>query len=434
RYDGTSRFLSDNRWKFYPGVSAGWVVSKENFWEPLAQSFHFLKLRASYASLGDQSPMGYYPFFPSMSVTVPTSNNYYLEGTRLAAVSLAGLVDPSLTWITTTTLDLGIDMSFLKNRLNVTFGWYDRKMDDFVGPAEPLPAFLGTDAPQRNSTAIETKGWDLTVEWKDRISEVSYGIRGVLGDYRGVVKKYPNPTKLLSTWYEGQVMGEIWGYESDGLFQSAEEVASAPSQSLFWSTWGPGDVRYNDLNGDGKITNGTNTLDDPGDRRIIGNSTPRYSFGLTLSAEYKGFDALVFFNGVGKRDAWTTTPYFWSVNNNTSFLSEMHLGNYWTEETPNAYLPKTYIYDGQISKNQQTSTRYLQNAAYVRLKNIQFGYTLPSALSGKIKCKRLRVYMNGENIFSIMNKWINYSDPEYAGSATTYPNYRTWSAGLNITF
>ena len=436
RYDGSSRFLSDSRWKFYPGVSAGWVASKENFWEPLSQSFNFLKLRASYASLGDQSPLGWYPFFPSMGVTVPTSSNYYLEGQRLASVSLPGLVDPSLTWITTTTLDLGVDMAFLNNRLNATFGWYKRKMDDYTGPAEPLPAFLGTAAPTRNSTAIETKGWDLTVEWRDRIGEVSYGVRGVLSDYKGVVVKYPNPTKTLSSgWYEGQVMGEIWGYESDGLFQSAEEVAAAPSQSLFWSVWRPGDVRYNDLNGDGKITNGTNTVDDPGDRRVIGNSTPRYVFGLTLSAEYKGFDALVFFNGTGKRDVWASTSYFWGINNNFSFLSEMHLNNYWTEETPGAYFPNPYMADGQIGKNQQTSTRYLQNGAYIRLKNIQIGYTLPSlALLNKINCKKLRVYVNGENVFSIMNKYLNYSDPDYAGSAMMYPNYRVWSAGLNITF
>jgi TonB-linked SusC/RagA family outer membrane protein len=435
RYDGTSRFLKDSRWKLYPGVSAAWVVSKESFWEPLNDMANFFKLRFSYSKNGDQTPFGYYPFFPSMGTTIPNSTGYWFGNAREALGSYPGLVDPSLTWITTTNINPGIELGLLNNRLTVAYDWYSRYMDDYVGPAEPMPAFLGTSAPQKNSTAVETKGWELTLGWQDRIGEVSYGARLVLSDYNGTVKKYPNPTKTLYSWYEGQQMGEIWGYESDGLFQSDEEVASAPSQSLFHSNWHPGDVRYNDLDGDGEITWGTMTVDDPGDRRIIGNSTPHYSFGLTLNAAYKGFDAMCIFTGVGKRQNWVGDGVFWGAGGAAGLVQKIHVTDTWTPENTGGYYPKVYLY-GEEGKNRQVSTRYLQSTAYARLKNMQIGYTLPQSLTQRFKCERLRFFIDGENVFTLINKRIRIMDPEQFGSGgvTSYSNYRAWSFGFDIQF
>ncbi|MDR1102553.1 MAG: TonB-dependent receptor [Tannerella sp.] len=437
RYDGTSRFLSDVRKKFYPGVSAGWVASKESFWKPVESIVNSLKFRVEYSSLGDQSFTGYYPFYPSLNTVSPTSSNWYFNGGRESYISNPGLIDQSLTWITTTTLDFGADLSFLSNRLNVSFDWYRRNMDDYTGPAQSLPAVLGTSAPQTNSTAVKTEGWELTVGFQDRKGDLSYGINAVLSDYQGTVMKYPNPQGLNTTWYEGQKMGEIWGYETVGLFQSDEEIASAPSQNLLYSQWSRGDVRYKDLNGDGKIDWGSNTLEDPGDRKVIGNTTPRYSFGVNMNAEYRGFDLTLFLQGVGKRDFWFgSSSEFWGINGAES-SSNGYVQQYdrWSETNPNGYYPKYYL-TGQMSKNMQTQTRYLSNAAYLRVKNLQLGYSLPASLLKYINAQKLRLFVNVENL-ATWTSMIKSIDPELTygrSDGKIYPLQRTWACGLNITF
>jgi hypothetical protein len=194
-------------------------------------------------------------------------------------------------------------------------------------------------------------------------------------------------------------------------------------------------VRYNDLDGDGKITWGTSTVDDPGDRRIIGNSTPRYSFGLTLNAAYRGFDAMFIFTGVGKRQHWVGDGVFWGVGGDAGIAQKIHVTDTWTPENTDGYYPRYYMY-GEEGKNRQTSTRYLQSTAYARLKNMQIGYTLPQSLMQRFKCERLRFFFDGENVFTLVNKRINFIDPEQfgTGGVTTYPNYRMWSCGFNIQF
>ncbi|MDR0756338.1 MAG: TonB-dependent receptor, partial [Tannerella sp.] len=437
RHDGTSRFLSDVRYKFYPGVSAGWVVSKESFWKPVEPVVNSLKFRVEYSSLGDQSFTGYYPFYPSLNTVSPTSSNWFFSSGREAYISNPGLIDQSLTWITTTTLDFGADFSFLSNRLNVSFDWYRRFMDDYTGPAQSLPAVLGTSAPQTNSTALKTEGWELTVGFRDRKGEVSYGINAVLSDYQGTVMKYPNPQGLNTTWYEGQKMGEIWGYETVGLFQTDEEIASAPSQSIFYSKWSRGDVRYKDLNGDGVIDWGSNTLDDPGDRKVIGNTTPRYSFGVNMNVEYRGFDFVLFLQGVGKRDYWLSdTNLLWGIMANMNYSNAYDIQyDRWSESNPDGYLPKLYASD-EVNKNKQTQTRYLQNAAYMRIKNVQLGYSFPASLLKHINFQKVRLFVNVENL-ATFTSMIKSIDPEltYGSSdGQIYPMQRTWACGLNITF
>ncbi|MEN6456820.1 MAG: SusC/RagA family TonB-linked outer membrane protein [Prolixibacteraceae bacterium] len=448
RYDGTSKFLSDVRYKFYPGMSAAWMPSKEVFWRSVEPFVNSLKIRATYGSLGDQDFAGNYPFYPSLSIASPTSSNWLFNGGRESSVSQPALISSSLSWITTTTLDFGADLTSLSNRLNVSFDWYRRYMDDYVGPAESLPAFLGTSAPQTNSAAMETKGFELTVGWRDRIKDFKYAINAVLSDYRSYVTKYPNPNKLNSTWYEGMEIGEIWGYETVGLFQSDEEIASAPSQSILYKRWLPGDVRYKDLNKDEKIDWGNNTVDNPGDKKVIGNTTPRYSFGLNMSAEYKGFDLTLFLQGVGKRDVAAEinafSNFFWGITGNIShssgFVQQL---DRWSESNPDGYYPKYYA-TTEMYKNMQKQTRYLQSAAYLRVKNIQLGYSLPPYLLNKIGSKKIRLFVNVENL-ATLTKLIKTMDPEFSNfkgfsAANTnfdgkiYPLQRTWACGLNVTF
>ncbi|MDR1746012.1 MAG: TonB-dependent receptor, partial [Tannerella sp.] len=437
RYDGTSRFLEDVRFKFYPGVSAGWVASKESFWKPIEPIINSLKFRVEYGQLGDQSFTGYYPFYPSLNTVSPTSSNWYFGSSRSSYIYNPGIINESLTWITTTTLDFGLDLAFFSNRLNASFDWYRRYMDDYVGPAQSLPAVLGASAPQTNSTAVKTEGWELSIGWQDHIGEVRYGVNAVLSDYQGTIMKYPNPEGLNTTWYEGQKMGEIWGYETVGLFQSEEEIASAPSQSLLYSRWSPGDVRYKDQNGDGVINWGSNTLDDPGDRKVIGNTTPRYSFGINMNGEYKGFDVTLFLQGVGKRDFWFgSSSEFWGINGGES-SSNAYVQQYdrWSKDNPNGYYPKYYL-TGEMSKNMQTQTRYLSNAAYLRVKNLQLGYSLPVSFLKLINAQKLRLFVNVENLATLTNM-IKTIDPELTygrSDGKMYPLQRTWACGLNITF
>jgi TonB-linked SusC/RagA family outer membrane protein len=447
RYDGTSRFLKDVRHKFYPGISAGWVVSRESFWTPLESAVNFLKLRGSYGSLGDQSAVGgYYPFYPSLGVGTPSSANYLFSTGRESFVSNPGLVNPYLTWVTATTLDFGADFGFFNNRLTVSYDRYRRQAVDYVGPAAALPSILGTSAPATNNAEIETNGWELTLGWRDHINDFSYEVKGVLSDYTGKIIRYPNPNKINSTWYDGMSMGEIWGYETVGLFQNEAEIAAAADQSkISANKWVPGDVHYKDLNGDGIISWGDNTVDNPGDRKVIGNSTPRYSYGLNLNASWKGFDLTLFFQGVGKRDiaftndSYVPNSYIFGIVGDLwqSCVFEQHLDR-WSETNPDGYLPRAYMNIDQMKKNTQVQTRYLLDGSYLRVKNLQLGYNLPASLIKKIEFEKVRLFVNVENLATFTNL-MKVMDPEFNSGdwqtgAKAYPLQRTWAFGVNVTF
>lgn len=451
RYDASSRFLKEVRYKFYPGVSVAWLPSKESFWEPVSPYINSLKVRASYGQLGDQNVSGYYPFYPSLNTVQSTNSNYMFGEGRDIYVSQPSLVDPSLTWMTSSSLNLGVDLSFLSNRLNVSFDWYRREVADVVGPAEEKPAILGTNPPQINSASMKTEGFELSIGWRDRIGKVQYSIDAVLSDYHSTILKYPNPSNLNYTWYPGKNIGEIWGYETVGLFQSKEEVASAPKQTDIFSKWGPGDCRYADLNRDNKISWGNNTLDNPGDKKVIGNTTPRYAFGINLNAEYQGFDFGMFIQGIGKRNSVcdpdnNTATYFWGItgdeNQSNGFEEQL---DRWGDDNPQGYFPKFY-WGAEMTKNKQIQTRYMQNAAYVRLKNLQLGYSLPQIWINKYAIQKIRVFATAENLFTL-TKMIKTMDPEFSNTATyysgpngnypdgkVYPLQRTFAFGINLTF
>ena len=433
RYDGSSKFPHGDRYAFFPSASVAWRVSEEKFWEPIRGWFDNFKLRASYGSLGnqalDESRYGNFPYLATYGIN--TKYGALLNGTRPVAVSVPGLVSASFTWETVNQIDFGFDASFFGGRLNTSFDWYRRNTKDMLTAGQALPAVLGTSVPQENAADMKTVGWEVSLEWNDRLSNgFGYHIKGVLSDYQASITKFSNPTKLFGTHYVGEKLNEIWGYVSNGLFQSDEDAKAADQSYLSGGSWGAGDVKYEDLNNDGKIDIGKNTLDDSGDRKIIGNSTPRYSYGITAGFDYKGFDFEMFWQGIGKRDYWLGGSQFWGFTDEwcTPLTSSL---DYWTEDNRDAYFPRLHHY-GVNGGNHQVSTRYLQNAAYLRLKNVVLGYTIPRSITEKVKISRLRVFVQGENLLTF-TPLIDSYDPETLNNMT-YPINKKISVGLNLTF
>ena len=419
RYDGSSKFPHGDRYAFFPSASVAWRVSEEKFWEPIRGWFDNFKLRASYGSLGnqalDESRYGNFPYLATYGIN--TKYGALLNGTRPVAVSVPGLVSASFTWETVNQIDFGFDASFFGGRLNTSFDWYRRNTKDMLTAGQALPAVLGTSVPQENAADMKTVGWEVSLEWNDRLSNgFGYHIKGVLSDYQASITKFSNPTKLLGTHYVGEKLNEIWGYVSNGLFQSDEDAKAADQSYLSGGSWGAGDVKYEDLNNDGKIDIGKNTLDDSGDRKIIGNSTPRYSYGITAGFDYKGFDFEMFWQGIGKRDYWLGGSQFWGFTDEwcTPLTSSL---DYWTEDNRDAYFPRLHHY-GVNGGNHQVSTRYLQNAAYLRLKNVVLGYTIPRSITEKVKISRLRVFVQGENLLTF-TPLIDSYDPETLNNMTS---------------
>lgn len=441
RYDATSRFLAANRWKFYPGMSAGWNVNKEKFWDNLGKFSNVvntLKLRGSYGSLGDQvADFGnnWYPFYPALGTTAANNTSWYFNQGLEAATYAPGLVDPTVTWVTTKTLDFGLDATILNNKLGVTFDWYKRSATDFLGSKGSYPAILGASPPLANVLGMETKGFELTLSWKDRIGSLGYNVRATLSNYNGIVTKYPNPLKLLSSYFPGRVMGDIYGFETVGYYQSYDQIAKSPDQSYIYTKWSPGDIQYRDLDGNGKIDIGNNKVGDMGDLKVIGNSTPKYQYGFYSDFNWKSFDASFFIQGVAKRDIWSGGNYFWGIVGSEWQSSPFTVHNdRWTPSTPNGYFPKFYM-SGENGKNQWTQTKYLQSAAYMRMKNIQIGYTLPSYLLNKFSIQKVRVYAMVENVFTLspLKKHSNLDPETFFSDSKIYPLQRSFSFGLNVT-
>ncbi|MGL5620406.1 MAG: SusC/RagA family TonB-linked outer membrane protein, partial [Tannerellaceae bacterium] len=447
RYDGTSRFVGDKRWNFFPSFSLGWNIAREEFWQPYEDIVNTFKLRGSWGELGNQNTKALYPFFQTMPFG--TANGGWLINGKQPNTSYApGLVSSLLTWERVRSWNIGLDWGAFNNRLTGSFDYFVRKTLDMIGPAPELPEILGTSVPKLNNADMESYGFELEVSWRDRIGNVSYGVKGVLSDAQQKVTRYPNKTGNNGQWYAGRLNGEIWGYETIGIAKTQEEMdahlATLPNggQNGLGNKWSAGDIMYKDLNGDGKIDGGAGTLSEPGDRRIIGNTTPRYSFGLTLDAQWKGFDISVFLQGVGKRDYALGGPYFWGVNGGQwqSAGFKEHWDFYRPDGDPlganlDSYYPRP-LFDGS-GKNQQTQTKYLQNAAYIRLKNLQLGYTFPQQWISKAGIQYLRVFVSGDNLLT-GTKLTKIFDPEVLGGdwgeGKAYPLSRVISFGLNVNF
>lgn len=432
RYDGTSRFGKDDRFKFFPSASAGWRISEETFMRETRSWLDNLKIRGSWGSLGNQNvdTYAYIPEYGSVSYV-----SYSMGGKRPMGITPSGLISPDLTWETATTLDFGFDITLLKNKLDATFDWYTRKTTDILMDGAKYPAVLGASAPKMNSGELKTNGWELSIKWRDRLSNgIRYDIGLILSDYQTEVVKFSgNPNKLLTALYDGMKMGEIWGYETVGILQendftideNGKYILNGPAQTKIASTWYPGDIRYKDLDEDGEVSTGDNTVENPGDRRVIGNNTPRYRYGITGNIGWKNFDFGFFFQGIGKRDVWIEDNAFWSGLGNAGNL-ELY-NNSWTPERTDAKYP---MYAGR-SQNQKEQTGYLFNGAYLRLKTLSLGYTVPQNVTNKLYMQNLRMSVSGYNLFEITDI-PKVLDPDLISSS--YPMMRSVAFNIQIGF
>lgn len=457
RYDGSSKFPQDQRYGFFPSMSAGWNISEEGFMANTRSWLDNLKLRGSYGTLGNGN-VAPYRYMETMSVS---KSSVVLEGIQKGYTSLPGVIPSGLTWEKATTLDFGLDASFFSGRFNTTFDWYNRITTDMFTFGPPLPNVFGATVPYGNFADLKTTGWELTLAWKDEFSvggsPFQYSFSGSVWDNQSEILKFNNPEKIISsTYYEGSKIGEIWGYETLGFFTSDEEVALHADQSFLINSnnrqWLAGDLKFADLNGDGVINQGENTVDNPGDRKIIGNSAPRYQFGFNLSANWKGFGLSTFFQGIGKRD-WYFAPeadlFYGPYNRPYGFQPKIMMDDYWTEENPDAYWPRFRGYTA-LGTNRSLGapqTRYLQDASYLRLKNITLDYTLPEAWVEKVGLGNVMIYISGQNLltFSGLYKHTDNFDPEVIenpagdmtnshGQGDAYPMLKTYTIGLNLSF
>jgi TonB-linked SusC/RagA family outer membrane protein len=427
RYDGTSRFPKNDRFGFFPSFSVGWRISNEKFMKQIKKYFDNLKIRASYGTLGNQLISSYYPYIASMGVGL--SNFIFGASGQSPMVTAPGLVSPSLTWETVTSKNLGLDIDLFRERLNGSFDIYSRETKGMLMNAI-FPDVLGANAPKINGANLKTTGWELSLSWHDKITNnLNYDVTFSLSDNQAVITKYNNPTGSLTDYYVGEKLGEIWGYKTVGIFQDSTEITKSASQSALGSDWRPGDIHYADLNGDGKINTGKNTITDHGDLTVIGNTTARYSYGVNLNIHYKNWSLNTFFQGVGKKEFFppiSGNAEFWPFGANTSFDNWM-ITESWSPNNTNAYF---YAPSRAAGQNQQTQTRYLQNDAYLRCKNLTLSYTFPQKWVKKVGLSEGRIYLTGQNLFEF-SKVHKPFDPEMnVTNYITYPFQRIYSTGV----
>ncbi len=449
RYNGSSRFEPDSRWGFFPSASAGYQISKESFWQAIEPYINHLKIRGSYGSLGNQNVANYL-YIPTIGVNPETA--WIIGNARPPYALTPSIISDNLTWETITMTNIGIDAGFLDNRLGLTFDVYNRKTTDMFGPQATLPYTLGTGTPTANNASLSTKGFELILNWQDRIgSDFSYNAQVSIGDSRSKILQYRNESGFIDNWYNGKEVGEIWGFITDGIIQTTDE--KMPDQTALYPKWGPGDMKYVDINGDTKITEGNRTLTDHGDLRIIGNTTPRYNIGIAAGFNWKKFDFNMNWSGSLKQDYLPGfgVNTFWGLTNswaNSAVFKGAPVLDYWRPadesnilgSNTNAYFPKPY-FSNETLKNRQPQSKYVLNAAYLRLRNIQVGYTLSENVSRKVAVQKARIFISSGNLITIKNLPKDV-DPEqtiigeegYNNNGSFYPMATTFTVGVNLTF
>ena len=470
RYDGSSKFPTNQKWSFFHSASVGWRVSEEPWMESLRSSFlDNFKLRASIGEAGN-GLVAPYEYLSTMSIIRGTS---VING-KLANYTQAPAAIPSgLTWEKVITYNFGIDVDMFKNRFTFSFDIYRKNTKDMYVVGDELPAVYGNNPPKGNNADMRTNGWEVSMGWRDRVmvagSPLNYHLKAALWNANSTITKYTATTNTVTSYYNGKEVGEIWGFDCLGFFQSKDDVLNSPDQSWLHNynragqVWEAGDLKFRDVNDDHKIDIGNNTLENHGDLIKIGNTTPRYCYSISYGADWKGIGLSMFWQGVGKRDWYPNTEagLFWgnygrvygydlpwhNASNRAGVDADGNITN------PNAYWPRLRGYIAEDAKGAlaRTNNRYLQNAAYLRLKTISLSYSFPQTLISKVGLSNLMVYVSGENLLTItpLHKWAKNFDPEVisagdasgwngqkgtAGDGYSYPMLKSLSLGLNITF
>lgn len=435
RYDLSSKFPKDYRSGFFPSVSVGWGIHNEKFMEDTRNVLSNLKLRGSYGTLGNQN-IGAYGYFASMGVATA---NWISEGMRPTTLTPPGMVRANYTWEKVTTVNGGLDFGFINNRLTGTLDVYRRDTKGMLGPGEDLPAVGGATALQQNAADMKTIGFEFGLNWRDQIGEINYGIGFNIYDSKSKITRYKNENKLLSSYYVGQEIGEIWGYLTDGFYTADDfDVNGALKEgvvSINGVTSHVGDIKYKNLRDDenyiNSITSGDNTFDNPGDRVVIGNNRARWQYGANGFVQWKGFNFSFILQGVGKRDAWIGGDINFPMASQYGTLYKHQVGQIWTEDNPNAFYGRIYENAGSSQgANQRTCDKFLYNAAYMRIKNLTLSYTFPIQLIQKMYLKGLKVFISGEDLFTFDHLPAGI-DPENLG--WNYPHASTVSFGMNFT-
>ena len=458
RYDGTSRFASNNRWGCFPSGSVGWRISEEKFMEWARPSLSNLKFRVSYGSLGNQNVSSFYTFLRMITLSDFDTFNFGSD-TKAKYSSIGAPIAQNLTWETARQWNIGADLAMFNNRLNFTGDIYVRNTVNMLTDGIELPGVYGATPPQMNTADLRTKGYELSATWHDNLKifghNLSYSVSANLSNYDARITRYDNPEKVFAkSYYPGMKLGEIWGYHVDGLFASDEEAAQYSSQvdlgvvakNLPQGTWRAGDLKFADLDGDGKISVGEDSALNPGDMKIIGNELPTLQYGFSGSLNYMGFDIYAFFQGTGNH-YWYPNGYnyqFWGSFSDpvAGYIPRNFIDQCWSKDNPGAYFPRPL---GQSAKNGQLSfvnDRYLQNIRYMRFKNLTIGYSIPGKILSKVSIQQLRVYFTAENLcyWSPIKKHSKYIDPEAAFSRSSnqlnamyYPWAKTYMFGIDIT-
>ncbi|TDE49088.1 SusC/RagA family TonB-linked outer membrane protein [Flavobacterium sp. GT3P67] len=450
RYDGSSKFPTAQQWGFFPSASVGYKISNEKFMESTRDWLNDLKVRASIGAIGNQN-VGNNAFLSVLN----SSNPWWINSgsTLPPSTGLPTNVDPTLTWEKVYTNDIGVDLRIF-NMLGASFDWYQRDTKGMLAPGITLPGSFGQGAAQTNSGNMKTTGWELSLNFNKEINKnVSVFMDVALSDYTSVITKWNNTSKLLTTYYDGYEIGQIWGLTSDRLLQ-ADDVITNNGKTVngidYSKTmggnfkFGAGDVHYIDTNGDGVISRGAGTADDHGDLTKIGNSTPRYKYGITLGGKFHGFDVSAFFQGVAKRDYWAASdavlPFYRAPQQ--MYANQL---DYWTPENTDAYWPNPNYGDeaggfgGSTTgrNNFITQTRYLLDMSYLRLKNFSLGYSLTNELVKKAGLEKVRLYTSGENLLTWADSRLPV-DPEINETeifwGRAYPYTKSWSFGVELSF
>ncbi|MFA8435276.1 MAG: SusC/RagA family TonB-linked outer membrane protein [Marinifilaceae bacterium] len=417
RYDGSSRFAEGYKWGFFPSFSLGWRVSEESFLQSI-ETINNLKFRGSWGQLGNQN-IGYYRFTSTIYADYP----YSFNDNKVNGYSQWYYANTNVTWETTEMLDLGFDLSLFDSKIEIIADYFIKDTKDVLLTL-PISHLVGLDPSESNAGKVRNQGWELSVTHRNTIGDFNYSLGFNISDVKNELVDFAENEPSISDGKilkEGEAIWAFYGFKSDGLFQSQQEIDNHPTQQNH-DQLKPGDIKFVDLNNDGVV--------DDDDRTVIGSNIPRYTFGINLSCAYKGFDLSAFLQGVMKVD-----NYFYGSPNegpNYEIFTTKRVLDRWTPENPNASFPR--LEANSNKNNDYTNDFWIRDASYLRLKNLQVGYTFPNEMMEKLNISKLRVYVGATNLFTITDVESGLDPETYSGRPKYYPPVSTYTLGVNLNF